>query len=112
MNRLLTILLLFIFSNLATANEETSTTIFPYKSKEKCFLLKAGEKVSFSFNANLAVNFNLHFHQGKQVNYPIKYQMVKTLFKDYTSESENTYCLMWKNSKSHKIQLTYQIKIL
>ncbi len=40
--------------------------------EEHCLKLAAGERIRYRFRATGAVDFNIHYHRGKDVHYPVK----------------------------------------
>src|SRR5438105_2872675 len=46
--------------------------IAPGKLHEECLRLEAGDKRRYHWKANAAVDFNIHYHRGDDVFYPVK----------------------------------------
>lgn len=88
-------------------NTQTDLVLRPQKIKEACFLLKQGQNVTFKFNSEFPLDFNLHFHQGDKVSYPLKFQSVATVTESFTAEVEANYCLMLTNTSLRKNKVTY-----
>lgn len=78
---------------------------------EICPEMDAGQTLSFDFQSNHDVEFNLHFHEGEKVSYPIEPHKVSTLEQSFEAPIKQTYCLMWKglNQDPSKIKVKYQI---
>lgn len=78
---------------------------------EACPELKAGQVLQFEFKAKQTVEFNLHYHQGDKVSYPIERQELKTLSQNYKAPIDQTYCLMWEGLEDDTlVQVKYSIK--
>ena len=46
--------------------------IEPKQMHEECVKLQAGEKRNYYWKADNAVDFNIHYHDGPEVFYPVK----------------------------------------
>ena len=85
---------------------ERSLTIAPGKFAEICGPLEAGQAVQWSFEADRALNFNVHFHVDKEVRYPAKKESVKRLQGDLSVDSRQDYCWMWTNKTTASTKLS------
>lgn len=63
---------------------------------EHCVELAAGERVRYRYSATADVDFNIHYHQGKDVLYPVKSTGGRSVDAVYTAPHADTYCLMWE----------------
>jgi hypothetical protein len=80
------------------------------KFVEACGKLAAGAKVDWSFEAGAPMDFNIHFHAGKEVRYPAK---EKASFKSsgtLEAKVEQDYCWMWTSSSAGEASLKLQLK--
>ncbi len=64
---------------------------------EICPELTKGQSVSFTFNSNLPVKFNFHYHLDNDTVYPLAERNLSELNYQFTAEKENVYCFMWKS---------------
>ena len=85
---------------------ERSLTIAPGKFAEICGPLEAGQAVQWSFEADRALNFNIHYHVEKDVRYPAKKDKVKRLQGDLSVDSRQDYCWMWTNKTTALTKLS------
>lgn len=85
---------------------ERSLTIAPGKFAEICGPLEAGQAVQWSFEADRALNFNVHYHVDKEVRYPAKKESVKRLQGDLSVDSRQDYCWMWTNKTTASTKLS------
>lgn len=85
---------------------ERSLTIAPGKFAEICGPLEAGQAVQWSFDADRALNFNVHYHVDKDVRYPAKKENVKRLQGDLSVDSRQDYCWMWTNKTTASTKLS------
>ena len=64
---------------------------------EVCGELAADERVSWAFEADAELDFNLHYHEGDAVTYPVKSPHARSLADKFTAPLDQTYCWMWTN---------------
>lgn len=78
---------------------------------ETCLEMDAGQSLMFEFESNHEVEFNLHYHKGKKVSYPIKSHKTSAIKQTFKAPMKQTYCLMWKglNDEPSKIKVKYKI---
>ena len=77
---------------------------------EACPELQAGQTLSFNFESTKSAEFNLHYHEGDEVTYPVEPQSLMEITEDYKAPIDQTYCLMWKGLKDNtKVQVKYRI---
>lgn len=84
---------------------ERQVQIRPGKFVEVCDKLRPGSKVWWKFNGSAPTDFNVHYHEGKDVRFSAK--------EDGTSASQGTldvaveqdYCWMWKNKGTDTVLL-------
>ncbi|MEO8383595.1 MAG: hypothetical protein ABI583_00025 [Betaproteobacteria bacterium] len=81
------------------------------KVHEKCLALTPPQKIEYHFESSAKVNFNLHYHKGDQVYYPVKLDRINAESGLYEAKAKETYCLMWENKTSADVELTYSAKI-
>ena len=89
-----------------TAVNDVSLTIAPGKFAEICGPLEAGQAVQWSFEADRALNFNVHYHVDKDVRYPAKKESVKRLQGDLSVDARQDYCWMWTNKTTAPTKLS------
>ena len=49
---------------------ETAVSVAPGKFAEVCSKLAQGQSIAWSFKGDRPMNFNIHYHEGKQVVFP------------------------------------------
>ncbi len=81
----------------AVGKFERTHSIKPGKFVEICEKLPNGSAVDWQFNASAPVNFNIHFHQGKDVTFPEKQDGVSERRGTLVAPSDEDYCWMWSN---------------
>lgn len=76
---------------------------------EACGKLPAGAKVQWAFEAGVALNFNIHFHDGPKVHYPAKQDGVAKAGGALDAQVEQDYCWMWTNKTAGATTLKFDL---
>ena len=79
---------------------EHTQSVASGKFVEICETLAKGSAVAWQFKASAPLNFNVHFHQGKDVVFPEKQDGVSELQRTLFAKSKEDYCWMWTNKGS------------
>jgi hypothetical protein len=95
----------------AHAEVAKPVTIKSGKMFEKCLLLTPPQKIEYSFESTAKVNFNLHYHKGEQVYYPVKLDRTNGESGLYVAKAKETYCLMWENKSGADVELNFSTKV-
>ena len=94
----------------ASGHYEKSATVQPGKFLELCGGLAKGESISWSFDADRALDFNVHFHQGKDVIFPEKQTAVTKASGTLNVALKQDYCWMWSNKSATPATLSAHLK--
>ena len=84
-------------------------TIAAGKFVELCGKLQVRDAVRWSFTAAAPVDFNIHYHVGKDVVYPIRQTQMSASRATLNVESAQDYCWMWTNKGTTPIGLTVEL---
>jgi hypothetical protein len=71
--------------------------IAPNSFEERCVKLVAGQSLRYRFKASTPLDFNIHYHRGNDVFYPVRKAAVAARTGRFRAKSPDTYCLMWEN---------------
>ena len=105
------ILLSVLLSPVIDAAEvKKSLQIMPGKIHENCFVLAPNESIKYTFNTTSDVAFNIHYHSGDQVKYPVKLKSVSNKSDSFKATIKQNYCLMWTNNSKQSTQLSYSYR--
>ena len=85
-------------------------TVEAGKFVEVCGKLPAGLKVRWDFEASTPVEFNVHFHEGKEVVFPVKLSAVDTARDTLDTKVERDYCWMWSNKSAAPATLSVDLR--
>ncbi|HEX5683152.1 MAG TPA: hypothetical protein VFY73_03865 [Ideonella sp.] len=86
------------------------TTLLASRFIEVCGQLAAGSRIDWAFEAAAPLNFNIHFHEGKQVRFPAKRDQVTKADGTLRAEVAQDYCWMWTNKTAADAQMKLTLK--
>ena len=69
----------------------------PAKFAEVCGRLTKGQSIAWSFKSGQPLNFNVHYHEGKNVVFPVKKDRTANLDAELQVGIDQDYCWMWEN---------------
>ena len=101
MNRLLALLAACSLSHAHAAAAAESgprsvaVTLAAGKVHEECMRLEAGDKRKFHWKSDAPVDFNVHYHDGPEVFYPVKRDAMRGDGGTFTAKIAQDYCWMW-----------------
>lgn len=75
------------------------------KIAEECRKVGAGQRIAYSFESAAPMDFNIHYHRGKDVAYPMKQDAVQRAEATFAAETAEEYCWMWSNRSTAPIRL-------
>ena len=86
-----------------TGEKPFAHTVRPRQIAEECVKLAAGQSFAYSFDASAPLDFNIHFHRGNDVVYPVKFDNAQRRDDRFTAAVAQDYCLMWTNATAEAI---------
>jgi hypothetical protein len=85
------------------------TQIAAGKFVEVCGKLAVGEGVRLVFTTGAPVDFNIHYHVGKEAVFPAKQAQVSSGRDTLSVTVGQDYCWMWTNKGSAPVSLTIDL---
>ena len=79
------------------------------KFVEVCGKLAVGEGVRWSFTAAAPVDFNIHYHVGKEAVFPARQTQVSSGRDTLNVAVAQDYCWMWTNKGSAPLDLKVEL---
>jgi len=79
------------------------------KFVEVCGKLAVGESVRWSFTAAAPVDFNIHYHVGKEAVFPARQTQVSSGRDTLNVAVAQDYCWMWTNKGGAPVSLTVEL---
>ena len=86
-----------------------ATHVAPGRFAEVCGALPAGASVRWRFEASAPVDFNIHYHVGKDVVYPAKAGAQTQAADRLDATVAQDYCWMWTNRGSNPVRLSVEL---
>ena len=78
---------------------------------EECFDLSPDQVLAYSFKSTAAVEFNIHYHEGKSVLSPVSEKDISLLQGTFRPDQTRHYCVMWSNPRSEPVPLDYRLQV-
>lgn len=109
------LVLLFVFAAPCVRAEMSAppaameSRLAPGAFEELCFELDAGQAVRYQFDAGAPLDFNLHWHRGNEVLFPIRSGAVARRAGVFAAAEKQAYCLMWTNRSREAVPLRARI---
>jgi hypothetical protein len=87
-----------------------------FASYEDCFSVKRGQVLNYKFISSSSLDFNVHYHQGSEVIYPVLHNDITTHEGTVDPEKhgldEEYFCLMWKNPGTQQCRISYECDVI
>ena len=80
------------------------------KFAEVCGKLSRGTRVAWSFDADSALDFNIHYHEGKELIFPAKQENIEHAQGDLAVTATQDYCWMWTNRSGSAIHMKFALR--
>ena len=94
----------------ASGRFERVLDLAPAKFAEVCGRLTKGESIAWSFKSGQPLNFNIHYHEGKNVVFPVKKDRTADLDGELQVGIDQDYCWMWENTSAAGVILTVALR--
>jgi hypothetical protein len=94
------------------ADEPTQAThaLVPYAVHEECAKLAPGDRIDYTFQADAAIHFNIHYHDGPAVVEPVTRERVTADAGVFVAALAHDYCLMWEAGAAPAM-LDYRMRV-
>lgn len=89
---------------------EHSASLAAGKSIEVCGKLQKGQVLPWSFTADRPLQFNIHYHVGKKVEFPAKLQSAMAAQAQLDVALDQDYCWMWTNKGDAQAKLGFKLQ--
>jgi hypothetical protein len=70
-------------------------SLAPKALHEECMRLEPGDKRGYHWKASAPVDFNVHYHRGDEVFYPVKSEGMRADGGTFVAKIAEDYCWMW-----------------
>ena len=82
----------------------------PGKLAEACGTLPAAARVAWQYTADAPLDFNIHYHEGKAVQYPARLARQARAEGELATTSAQDYCWMWTNTGTAPVTLQLSLQ--
>lgn len=82
----------------------------PGKFVELCGKLAPGDSIRWEFAASVPVDFNIHYHVGKEAEFPAKQAQVSSGQDTLRVAVREDYCWMWSNKSSSRARVDVRLQ--
>ena len=93
----------------AAGKFQREVTIPAGKFAELCALLEPGIDVDWSFSSEAPMDFNVHYHLGKDVRMPERSDQTRTARGVLVVTTREDYCWMWTNKTTTPATVKVQL---
>ena len=83
--------------------------VAPGKFAEICGTLAEGASVRWKFDSSGPTDFNIHYHVGKEVVYPVKRSQAAAAEGVLAASIPQDYCWMWTNKGTQSIRIQVEL---
>jgi hypothetical protein len=87
-----------------------AATVAPGRFVELCGKLDVGDTIDWQFDAAAPLDFNIHYHQGKEAVFPAKMPQVVRGSDALKATVAQDYCWMWTNKGAAPVQMSVELK--
>ena len=87
-------------------------SIAPKKFLEVCGKQKKGDSVTWKFKASAPMDFNIHYHVGKDVSYPEKRADIASANGTLSAPLDQDYCWMWSNRSAQAVDIDVSLDLI
>jgi hypothetical protein len=94
----------------ANPSFKTQANIQPGKFSEVCGKLKKGNSIRWQFDSSAPLEFNIHYHEGKNVIFPYKMSAIKSGEEELLISLDQDYCWMWTNKSKEEVKLEMSLR--
>ena len=94
----------------ANPSFKTQVNIQPGKFSEVCGKLKKGNSIRWQFDSSAPLEFNIHYHEGKNVIFPYKMSAIKSGEEELLISLDQDYCWMWTNKSKEEVKLEMSLR--
>jgi hypothetical protein len=87
-----------------------AASVEPGKFVEVCGKLDKGQAIRWEFDASAPVDFNIHYHVGKEAQFPAKQAQVSAAQDTLRVAVREDYCWMWSNKSASGVKLDLRLQ--
>lgn len=86
----------------------TEVSIETAQVHEYCLPANSGSVLKYKFQSDQLLRFNVHYHEGQAVTYPVPTRATKQDTGELIIGKTREYCLMWRNATPARATLSFE----
>lgn len=98
-------------AQVAGTTKPTSVNLKPAQSHEDCAEVTPDNELTYSFMSTAPVDFNIHYHEGASITYPVQKTRVSSDSGTFRPDKKALYCLMWTNNNPQRVNVEYSMHV-
>ncbi len=91
--------------------KKVEITLAPGKLHEECMDLQPGQQLRYEFDAPSRLDFNIHYHQGSEVVFPVERRDIASDKGVFEPAMKQHYCMMWSSAAKEPSALSYEFRV-
>jgi hypothetical protein len=99
-----------LLTGTAHAAKQYNKALAPGKAHEECMKMGPNQHLIYSFKATGSLNFNIHYHEDKEVYFPVKQDEIADYNGIYQPTVGHDYCMMWTNTSKKPVSVNYEFE--
>jgi hypothetical protein len=92
-----------------TSDGPFELTVKPGGFGERCVRVERDGALAYEFAADGEVDFNLHYHRGQEISYPVRRAAIGRDRSRFVAPATGDYCLMWENRSATAVRIDGRI---
>lgn len=90
---------------------DTVRVLAPGAQSEHCVALAPGQVLDYHFTAARPLRFNVHYHVGREIVFPVPEQELGARAGQITVDRPRTCCLMWINPSPTAVRIEFDARV-
>jgi hypothetical protein len=78
-------------------HERRQQPLRPAELHEACVRMQPGDRLEYAFAAQRAIDFDIHFHEGKAIVAPVTRENVTSIEGAFDALDAHEYCMTWRS---------------
>ena len=72
--------------------------------------IKKGNLIRWQFDSSAPLDFNIHYHEGKEIIFPYKMNNMKSAKEEFLISLDQDFCWMWTNKSGEAVKLEMNLR--
>ena len=89
---------------------EIQMELQPSQHYEVCLVMARNETITYTYQANQPLDFNIYYHKDDVVHFPVRNTGFLGLSDSFVAPAAQTYCLLWTNPQAVSATLSIRLE--